>query len=316
MVLGSIAIFIALCFVLWLGTGLIVSSVDRFSRGFSLSPFSLSFFVLGFMTSIPEMAVGDNALAQGTPDVFVGNLLGGIPVIFLLIIPVLAVLGNGVKVNHEISPVNLLITLGVVTAPALFVVDRTVTNLEGWILILLYLALFVLLEDKKGGILSALLAKRKKKKPVRRSRGFVMFKILFGALMVLGSAHFLLELTLYFANLIGVLPFYVSLIVLSVGTNIPELSIAIRSVLQGRKDIALGGYLGSASANALLFGVLTLLSPAESFNVNHSLVTLFFIVGGLALFYYFYRSRHDISRKEGLMLFGLYALFAFLELYR
>lgn len=304
MILWNIGVFLVLCIVLWLGTGLIVSSVDRFARSLKLSAFSLSFFILGLLTSIPEIAVATNALSQGTPEVFVGNLLGGIPVIFLLVIPVLAIFGNGVKVNHELTPMKIFLAFAVVAAPALFVLDRKVTNIEGIILILLYVGLFILLEENKGGILRL----------THRPRGFVVVKILFGGLLVFGAGHFLLEQTLHVAKLLGVLPFYVSLVALSLGTNIPELSLAIRSVVQKKKDIALGDYMGSAAANTLIFGIFTLLTPTESFAVNHSLITFGFIVGGLVLFYHFYQSKHDISRKEGFILLGLYVLFAFLEL--
>jgi cation:H+ antiporter len=313
MILWDVGVFLFLCITLWFGTGLIVSSIDRFAKNSKLSTFSVSFFLLGMLTSLPEIAVGASAVLEGTPEVFVGNLLGGIPILFLLVIPILAIFGNGVKINHEINSSNLFITSLVVAAPALFVMDRKVTNPEAVVLIFLYLFLFIILEEKKGGIMSLIF--QKKKTPKKRN-GFVMVRVLMGAVIVFVSAHFLLEETLYFARLWGVLPFYVSLIALSLGTNIPELSLAIRSVIQGKKDIALGDYMGSAAANTLLFGIFTLLTPAESFNVNHSMITFGFITGGLAMFYYFYKSKHDISRREGFMLLGMYILFVYLELHR
>lgn len=296
--------FFIWCILLWFGTGLIVSSIDKFARSLKISAFSLSFFILGILTSIPEIAVGTSALVKGTPEVFVGNLLGGIPIIFLLIIPILAIFGNGIKLNHELTPMNLFLTFAVIVAPALFVLDKKVNNLEGVVMIILYGALFFLLEGKKGGVL----------KLSKRPSGIVGIKILVGAMLVFGSAHFLLEQTLYYANVFGISPFYVSLIALSLGTNIPELSLAIRSVISGKKDIALGDYMGSAAANTVLFGIFTLLTPAESFAVNHSFITFGFIAGGLVLFYYFYTSKRDISRTEGFVLLGMYMLFSFLEL--
>lgn len=302
----DIGFFIFLCFVLWFGTGLIVSAIDKFARNLRLSTFSLSFFVLGTLTSIPEIAVGVSALTKGTPEVFVGNLLGGIPVIFLLVIPILAIFGNGVKLNHEMTPMTVLLTFAVVAAPAFFVLDHKVNNLEGIIMIILYGGLFFLLEGNKGGIL----------KLTKRPSSASLVKILIGALLVFGSAHFLLEQTLLIANTLGILPFYVSLIALSLGTNIPELSLAVRSVFLGKKAIALGDYMGSAAVNTALFGIFTLVTPAESFAVNHSFITFGFIVGGLILFYHFYRSKRDISRTEGFILLGMYVLFTFLELRR
>lgn len=315
MFLPDVGVFLLLCVILWIGTGLIVSSVDRFAHKLRLSAFSLSFFVLGLLTSLPEIAVATNALGENTPEVFVGNLLGGIPVLFLFVIPLLAIFGGGVKVNHELTPMKIFLTFAVISAPALFVLDRSVNNLEGIVMIGLYLSLFFLLEGNKGGVLRAL--KNGNRKTMRSAHaGVITFKILVGIFLVFGAGHFLIEKTLYFASVIGILPFYVSLILLSLGTNIPELSLAVRSVIQGKKDIALGDYMGSAAANTLIFGIFTLLTPAESFAVNHSYLTFTFIVGGLVLFYYFYRSKRDISRREGGILLAMYLLFSFLELSR
>jgi cation:H+ antiporter len=308
----DIVLFFLLCIALWFGTGQIVSSIDASAKRLRISAFSLSFFVLGFMTSIPEIAVGTSAVIQGEPEVFVGNLLGGIPVIFLFVVPLLAILGNGIKINDELSPSKLTLTLLVIATPAILVLDRTVTNPEGIAMIFFYLFLFIMLEQNKAGILG--LFARKKQNTYRRPQGFVPIKVLFGAVVVFVSAHFLLQLTIDFANALGVLPFYISLIVLSLGTNIPEISLAIRSVLKGKKDIALGDYMGSASANTLLFGVFTLMSPQESFNVNHSWITFLFIVGGLYAFYYFYRSGRHVSRREGFILLSMYIVFSLLEL--
>src|SRR3989304_7537710 len=94
---SNIFIYLASFVALWIGAGLIIKSIGGFSNHLRLSPFSISFFFLGLLTSIPEIAVGFSAVSQGTPEIFVGNLLGGITVIFLFIIPILAILGRGIK---------------------------------------------------------------------------------------------------------------------------------------------------------------------------------------------------------------------------
>ena len=101
--------------------------------------------------------------------------------------------------------------------------------------------------------------------------------------------------------------------VLSLGTNFPELSLALRSVLSGTKEVALGDYMGSASVNTLLFGIFTLLSGGEALQIDNFFFTLVFILVGLGLFYLFTRSKDMISRKEGLVLLFLYILFVIFE---
>ena len=109
-------------FAIWFGASLIIKSVDKIARKLRISSCAISFFVLGLFTSVPETAVGINAVINHNPEVFVGTFLGGTVVIFLLIIPVLAILGKGVTINHDLDKKTLLGLLAVIAAPGLVVI--------------------------------------------------------------------------------------------------------------------------------------------------------------------------------------------------
>ncbi len=301
-----------LSFVLiWLGAGFIVSSVDAFAHRLKLSSFAVSFVILGILTSTPEFAVGLSALHEGNAEIFVGNLLGGIPVIFLFIIPVLAVFGNGVTLKHFFSQKTLPLTLAVIAAPSFLILDKKVTNAEGILLILLYAFLLFVLE-KNHGLLD------KKNIELLRLKAYSLrdiFRVLFGAGIVFIASQAIVDQTLYFSSYFSIHPLYISIIVLSLGTNLPELSLAVRSIISGKKDVAFGDYMGSAAVNTLLFGVFTLLNPGDVLTANRFPITFLFIVGGLSIFYIFSRSRGAISRVEGCMLLFLYVSFAYFELH-
>ena len=53
---------------IWFGAGLIVSSVDAFARKLRISSFALSFFVLGILTSLPEISVGINSILRNETE--------------------------------------------------------------------------------------------------------------------------------------------------------------------------------------------------------------------------------------------------------
>ena len=305
----NLLIFVAAFLLIWLGSGLIVSTMDKFSRKLRLSPFTISFVVLGILTSIPEFAVGLTSVTEGDPEIFVGNLLGGIPVLFLFIIPLLAVFGNGIQLKHELDTKKMLATLGVILAPSLLVLDKRVTNAEGVILIIMYGMLLILIQRKRGIFaidpMTQLQSKYYSPKDV--------LKLLAGIGLVFISSHFIVDQTLYFSQLFTVSPFFISLLLLSLGTNLPELSLAVRSVYLGKKDIAFGDYMGSAAANSLLFGIFTLLNKGEVLTINNFFTTFFFITLALVLFFLFSRSKNNISRNEGFILLGVYILFLLLE---
>jgi len=308
----ELVLYIFAFFLLWFGSGVIVNSIDHYTKRLKLSPFTISFFILGLLTSIPEFAVGLTSIVEAKPEIFVGNLFGGVIILFLLVIPVLAIVGNGIRINHDLNQPKMLVTLGTILAPALLALDNKISNPEGVVLIVMYLMLFIILQ-KKGNLLTAFI---KNKTARNRKSGFIILKIIIGVFLVTFASHIVLEKTLYFANLIEMRPFYISLIALSLGTNLPEISIAIRSIAKGNKNIAFGDYMGSAAANTLLFGIFTLLNKAKAFAIHSFLITFIFMGGGLALFFLFSRSKKDISRKEGIMLLSIYFLFVLVELIR
>lgn len=295
--------------ILWIGAGLIVNSVNHFSKALKISSFAFSFFILGILTSIPEFAVGVNAIAENKPDVFVGNLIGGIFVIFLLIIPLLAILGNGISLKNKLSHKNLLFSFFVMLTPAFLILDKKVNMLEAILMIALYCILFFLVQ-KDNGILNRDNAELMDLKNYSYKD---LVKIIIGTLFAFVGSHFILEDTLYFAQLFNISPFLISLVFLSIGTNIPEFTLAIKSVLSGGKDVAFGDYVGSAAANTLLFGIFGLMYGTILINIDFLRVFVFLAMG-LGLFYFFARSKDDISRKEGFMLLIFYILFLVLDL--
>ncbi|MDP3941885.1 MAG: hypothetical protein Q8Q49_06280 [bacterium] len=294
---------------MWIGAGLIIKATDSFSQRLRLSSFAFSFFVLGMFTSTPEFALGMTALAEKNPEIFIGDLIGGIPVLFLLAIPLLAILGNGINLHAQLRDRNLLIAFVVMLAPTFFVMDRVITSVEAIVMLGLYGLLFVLIEREHGLLDTSNGALFR----IRQYSLLEIIKVVIGIGIVFVASHLIVEDTLFFADAFSLSAFTVSIVVLSLGTNLPELSLAIRSVLAGKKDIAFGDYVGSAAANTFLFGIFTLLSDGASVTVKNFFGTFLIVSVGLALFFFFARSGRKVTRREGICLLGLYVVFIIIE---
>lgn len=228
---------------------------------------------------------------------------------FLFVIPLLAILGRGINLKHDLDEKHLIFALIVMAFPALFVLDHRVTDLEGLILIFLYFLLFYIIQ-KKHGVFD------KSQTEVLHLKAYSFFdltKVVFGIIVVYLSSQIIVTQTVNFSAIFQIPTFYISLIVLGLGTNLPEISLAIRTVRAGAKDIAFGDYLGSAAANTLLFGFFTLLNEGEVITINSFAVAFAFIVTGFGLFSFFAKSHKDISKKEGVVLLAIYLIFIIYE---
>ena len=310
MLIFQLFLYFVSFFVIWYGAGLVVSVVDHLARRLNLSSFAVSFFVLGILTSLPETTVGISAIIDKKPEIFVGNLLGASLVLFIFVIPLLAVLGGGIRLAHQLDNKKLFFSLLVTAAPVFLVVDRQVSLYEGLFLIFIYGYLFYSIEKRKG------LLERVKDQLLNHkgSVGFEILKLLFGIAIIFLSSKFIVDQTIYFSSVFKISSFLLSLLFLSVGTNLPELSLAVRAVFLGKKEVAFGDYVGSAAANTLIFGGLTMINGGEVLLANGFLKIFLFTFFGLALFFYFSRSKNEISRYEGIILLLFYLLFFLTEI--
>jgi cation:H+ antiporter len=310
MIALNILVYISSLVTIWIGANLIVNSIDKFSKRLRLSSFAVSFFILGLLTSIPEIAVGANAVREGKDEIFVGNLIGGVAVLFLFVVPLIAVIGNGIRITHNLDNRLLIASFVVMLLPTFFVLDKRITNFEGLIMILAYLTLFYFVQRNHG-----ILDRSEMKALEARNFSLVdIFTVMLGVILVFIASQNLVDKTVYLAELIKIPTYYVSLILLAIGTNIPELSLGISAVVNNKRDVAFGDYVGSACSNTFIFGVLTLINDGEVLTVNNFIPTFILLALGLTVFFLFTRSREDISRKEGYMLLVLYVLFASMEL--
>ncbi|MBP6882443.1 MAG: sodium:calcium antiporter [Candidatus Levybacteria bacterium] len=311
MVLVNLLLFIVAFVSIWLGSGLIVSSVSNFSSKLKLSPFAFSFVFLGLLTSLPEFSVGLQAVASHDAEIFVGNLLGGIIVLFLVIIPLLAIFGNGISLKNDLDSKTTFFTLAVILTPSLFTLDKKVTNLEGGILILLYgILLFVI--ERKNGIFNR---ENSKILNISAYSHKDLLKLIVGICVIFISSSIIVDKTVFFADMFNISAFYIGLLVIALGTDLPEMSLAIRSVISGKKDIAMGDYIGAAAASTLMFGIFTLLHNGEVLTSSAFLTTFIFILTALTLFFIFVKSKNFITRKQGILMFAVYIIFIFVEIH-
>lgn len=310
--LWNILLFIFSFAGIWLGSGLIINAVEKLSKRLNASSFLISFFLLGFITSITEVSVAFNSYINNEVEISIGNLLGATLVLFLLVIPLLAVVGKGIKLNHDLTGRNLFFCLVLLVSPILLLLDKSLNIWEGILLIVLYLGLAYALYHEDS------LKPTSDNKVVMtfanaESLVLMIFGIIIGSGILIFSSNILVKETVDIAHDFGIAPFLVSLLALSVGTNLPEIALMVRTILRGEKEIAFGNYLGSATFNTFVLGILGIASGNTV--INSDLVKVFiFIVAGLGLFYFFAKSKNELSRKEGIILLCVYAIFLIVEI--
>lgn len=317
-VLLHLCLFLLSAAVIWVLSGLLIGATDRVAKRYNKPGFAVAFFVLGIMTSVSEISVATNATLEGVPQMSAGNLVGGSLVIFLLIIPLLAIIGNGIPMNGALGSKTLALLLSIVVLPSLLILDGGVSRAEGLVMILLYCTLIYFVKNHKSTeeVIEQTVQDVEEEllhtgRFFHRRKATIMdlAKIAFAGVLIFFAGKLLVDESIYFSTLLSIPASFVGLILLSIGTNAPELVIAIRCVVGKHKDIAFGDYMGSAAANTPLMGFLALANGSFCLEKSEFIPTFFLLSIGLLLFFIFSRTKHELSRKEGMTLLGIYGVF-------
>jgi len=304
----NILYLIGLGIVLAVSANAVVKSTAYFSQRLQIKSFLLGFLVLGFATTIPEMFVGYQAVVDGVPQLAVGNLLGGSILLLSLVMGGSALFLKRIILDHGMTKRDIGLSTLVVAMPAIALWDGSLTRFEGVILLAGYL-LHILFINKEQHF-SANIEHHAKSIKHPMHAIFIGFAGLVGLAF---SSRFIVVLAEGLAKSFAISPFVIGLFLVTFGTNLPEITLAVEAVLKKKRDIAFGDVLGSAVINTPILGIICIFAPFSVPDHLRMRATLILLAGTSLFFWWAASSKRDITRKEGIVLMIIYILFVAFE---
>jgi len=305
---------ILLAFIgIWIGASLAVKPIDEIAKKVNSSSFIVSFFVLGFFTSLTEISVAINSIINDSIEISVGNLLGGSLVLILFVIPLLGILAKGIHLKNGFGVIGTFLSIIFLLVPHLFLLNNNLSINESLIMFVMFfvISIFLYLRDKNQITHKT---KKLKRTPLQlKSFSFALLVVAIGSSLLLLSSNIVVNGIEQFAINTNISPFVISLIGLSIGTNLPEISLAIISAIKGKSEIGFGNYLGSALFNPFLLSIIGIISGGIFINENFTNILIFSVIGFI-LFFVFSKSKNFLSQKESFILLSIYLLFITIEI--
>lgn len=291
--------------VLGYGADLVVFNLKELGNKLGLKLFFLG-MILGMVTSLPELAVGINSAIRGIPAISVGNLLGGVIVLLGLILGASLLLHREVKTDGEIKsflPVSLIVIL-----PLVLSLDGKLGIYDGCIMILSYLLLMWFVY-RTNRLLEMPVVEMIDKKTINKE----IFYIVVGLALIIFSSSLIIRIAEYLLGIFDVSPLIVGLLVFSIGTNLPEITVAFKAWRKKSSELSVSNLIGSAAANIFVLGTVSTMVQT-----NIALDKEFVLLAGtlvilVTLFGVFYRTGKKFSSFEGAVLLAVYCLFVFLQ---
>ncbi len=284
---------------LYWGAKSITDSAVHFAKVLGVSEFVIGATVVAFGTALPEFSTSLVAMLVdgGRPEIAAGNVVGSILANTGLALGVAAMF-YGIYIDRKILETDLSFLLASMLAVYVVFLDFKITWIEGIFLIAIYLS-FIRHEIGEH--------RKSESKGSEKFRPRYLGIFLAGVVMLSVGANYMIEAIRTISATLGLSEAVVAVILLAVGTSLPEISTAIVAAKNGRGDIAMGDVLGANAFNALI--ILGASSLVQDVAVNEAFVSvtipvvvlISFLVGFMVL-------GNRITRFEGSMLVAIYFL--------
>lgn len=293
-------------FLVLISANFAIKYATNLAQIFRLPKYVIGFIVVAIISILPETFISINAALAGLPSFGLATLFGSnvadLTLVFAIIIFATA---RGIKVNSKILENNKWYPL-LLAMPILVGWDGYYSRSEGTLLITVGLLFYywVLRHNPRLPV-----SRQDKKLQPYLS----LFCLLLSMAVLLWASHLTVGYGLALAQSINVNPTLIAMLVVGLGTTLPELSFSLAAIKQKGESLALGDVLGTVISDATIaVGILALINPFY-FPQRIIYVTAMFMILAALLLLALMRSGKRLNKKEGLLLLLFYIFFVLTE---
>lgn len=317
--LGYFLLFIAGLIILWFGADIVVENAKKIARRFHVSQTLVGLTIVSIGTSLPEIFTNINAGLSTLSGVeasglAVGTNIGSCLTQITLILGITALFGSLTAKKQVVFRDGVMVLLAILMM-FFAAYDGVISRLEGALLIIAYLAyLTKVLYDEK---VSEVIGYTEPAPLSRRSTFWAIMHLTSGIVLLIVGGELIVNNALSFATLLGIKQSTIGILIVGVGTGLPELTTALRGIFKDAGNLSLGTLIGSNITDPLLsLGSGAVIS---GFVVNSSIVFFdivfwFFATLFALLLFLRYETISNKDQWQGASLIGVYFLFLFLKL--
>jgi cation:H+ antiporter len=303
--LQNLFIFSVSLFLVIRGATLATVYAARLAESFRLPKYVVGFIIIAVISILPETFIAIQSAFQGMPAFGLGTLFGSNVADMTLVFAAIVLLaGRRIKIKSRILKDNRVYPL-LLLLPVVLGFDGNYTRLEGLALIIIGAAFYWMAFRTMAGSADV------PRDGVDRRKNLLF--LLFGMAILLLGSHFTVASASALARDLGVSPVLIGMLVVGLGTTMPELFFSLKSVQKDDDDLAVGDILGTVLADAtIVVGILALISPF-AFPLKIVLITGIFMVLASFLLFGLMRSDRALSKKEAHLLMAFWLLFVIVE---
>jgi len=251
---------VAMGALIW-GADMLIEQSERIALKFNIPEFIIGSTLIALGTSLPEMAASVAASFNGSSEIAVSNVIGSNILNITLVLASVFHIARHINPDRDFFAKDSTWALVPVLVFILMIIDGVISRFDAMLLLLLMGAyLLFLLQDAKNIPEEDI--------EVDESEVFswskVSIMLIAGFVLVVGGADFTVESATTIAKSFGVSEWVIGIVMISLGTSLPELTVSISAAMKGKVDMAIGNIIGSNMANTtMVLGAAALVNPIQ-----------------------------------------------------
>lgn len=294
------AVLVVSLTVLVKASDLFITAADQIGRRLGMPPFVVGVLLVGFGTSLPELVSSLLAVAAGSTEIVIGNVLGSNITNILLIMGLAGLFGGPFQVKVDLLEFDLPVMIGSAVVLTMMLIDGSFSTGEGVVCIVMlgvYMTVMLRAEPHPDD----------GDRPARL-KPLVWVQLVGTPVLIFAGAKYTVDAVIAISDILEIGKDVIAMSAVALGTSLPEVVVALTAARRGQPELAVGNIVGSNIFNTLavtgipaLLGALVIPDSA----INYALPVFI----GATLLHVIMTVDQRVTRGEGAFLLVFYGFF-------
>jgi cation:H+ antiporter len=312
----NILLVVISALVLFRSANWLVQGISKVALHLQWSEFVIAFFVMAVGGSLPNLFIGFSAIAHGIPELSFGDIIGNSVVDLTLVAAIAVLVGSDLLAEGKLMQTSALLTISIALLPLLLILDGVLGRGDGIALMLVFIGYSLWMFSKRKYYQETF--GENYTEPIKRFRNFLVGigQIMVGGILLFASAEGIVRSANFFAQVFSLPITLIGILVLGLGSALPELYFAVAAARRKKSWIILGELTGSVIIlTTFVLGLIAFLQPIVVPDFSAFAIARFFMIVSALFFLIFVRTGRKITKKEAVVLILLYLAFVVTEIF-
>jgi len=292
----------------------LIDALSRIGVCLKLKEFVLAFFIMGIGATIPNLIIGVVSALKKIPELSFGDVMGASIFDLSIVVGLAALVSRGglSSSSRTIQGSSVFVVI-ISLLPIFLVFDGNLSRMDGIVLLAGFATYVFWLFSKKDRF-----TKVYENCPQKFSRREIfkdVFTIFTGLVLLFIGGQGVVHSATFFYETFHLPLGLIGIFVVAIGTCMPETFFSLQAARRGHDWMILGNLMGNVViTSTFVLGIVSLITPIKIVDFSPFIIARVFLIIAVLSFFFLIKTGQKITRKEGLVLIGIYILFLIVEI--